>query len=79
MGLGIHDNWSDAPEFLAPGITWQRNDDDTGNMYVAHIGDDVWYVRLNDFPSEPMFTLIVRGIEIIHFNDWPLVWGPRPN
>lgn len=34
-------------------------------------------IRLNDFPDEHLYTLIVEGREIASFDDWPANWS-RP-
>lgn len=33
-----------------------------------------WTVRINDFPDEPLFTLLIAGVEVMHFDDWPEFW-----
>jgi hypothetical protein len=34
---------------------------------------DECYLRMNDFPDEPLWTLFYKG-ESIDFNDTPFVW-----
>ena len=34
-------------------------------------------VRINDFPDEPMFTLVSANGQI-DFDDWPPQWGAKP-
>ena len=31
-------------------------------------------VRINDFPQEPLYTLLVDGKEVGDFDDWPACW-----
>ena len=31
-------------------------------------------VRVNDFPAEPLYTLLVDGVEIEDLEDWPSRW-----
>ncbi len=37
--------------------------------YRANCGSDQWEIRLNDFPSEPMFTLFIDGSKVGDFDD----------
>lgn len=34
-----------------------------------------WQVRLNDFPDETMYSLLIQGAEIGDFQEWPAAWG----
>lgn len=54
-------------------IAWSR----TGQFefpFAAEIDGARWRVRVNDFPAEPMYTLIVGESEIGHFDEWPKAW-----
>jgi hypothetical protein len=31
-------------------------------------------IRINDFPDEHLYTLMVNDQEVVHFDDWPLCW-----
>ena len=31
-------------------------------------------IRINDFPDDHLYTLIVNDREVAHFDDWPLCW-----
>ena len=42
--------------------------------YQARVGGEVWSVRLNDFPDEHLYTLLVDGHESESFDDWPSCW-----
>jgi hypothetical protein len=67
------------PLFLVP-INWEaapRNDRHI--VYVARHGGKACELRLNDFPTEAMFTLLKNGVEVLDFNDWPSDWGDRPS
>ena len=79
MNFDVQDNWSDVPDFLVPGISWKISGNNPyGYVYTYYNGQDIWNIRLNDFPDEPMFSLIVNSIDVIHFNEWPSEWGVRP-
>ncbi|MSV34225.1 MAG: hypothetical protein EXQ47_01320 [Bryobacterales bacterium] len=52
--------------------------------FRAEVGADTWQLRLNDFPAEHLYTLLVNGSEIDGFDDWPKSWkrplpGTRPS
>ena len=79
MSFDLQDNWGDAPEFLRSDIVWRRAEGrDEGYVYSALVDGGRWFIRLNDFPDEPMFSLVVQNREVIHFNNWPSEWGERP-
>jgi len=46
--------------------------------YQSKVGAAVWSVRVNDFPAEPLYTLLVNGASIGDVEDWPAPWT-RPN
>ena len=52
----------------------------TNNVFVpyqARSGDEIWALRMNDFPDEPMYTLFVDGQTIANFTEWPPKWTKR--
>jgi hypothetical protein len=46
--------------------------------YAASADGRDWLIRVNDFPAEAFYTLIVDGREIGDLDDWPPVWR-RPD
>lgn len=63
--------------YLARAVAWSR----TGLAefpYAAVVGGDQWRVRINDFPVQALYTLMVNGAEIVDFDDWPPAWR-RPD
>jgi hypothetical protein len=54
-------------------VTWSA----TGNGECpceAHIQAERWTIRVNDFPAEPLYTLLVDGRDQIDLEDWPAPW-----
>jgi hypothetical protein len=79
MSFELEDNWADVPRVLGVNPLWRAEDkNNEGVIYHSDVDGHRWRIRLNDFPDEPMFSLIIDGAEVIHFNDWPSEWGRRP-
>jgi hypothetical protein len=55
-------------------IRWNTTEDALF-PYQATINDQIWLIRINDFPDEPLYTLIIEKREIIDFDDWPKTWS----
>jgi hypothetical protein len=54
-------------------LVWEHTGD--GEVpYRTTIGERVLTVRVNDFPAEPLYTLLVDGDEVEHLEDWPEAW-----
>ena len=34
-----------------------------------------WVVRLNNYPDEPLYTLLIDGTPVGDFDDWPQGWS----
>ena len=42
--------------------------------YQVEIQGKTWQIRINDFPAEPMYTLLVEGKVIGSFDEWSSQW-----
>jgi hypothetical protein len=62
--------------YLAKNIAWKRTADPR-HPFAAEFEDEQCVIRLNDFPDEHLYTLIVNGKEVISFDDWSSKWS-RP-
>jgi hypothetical protein len=54
-------------------LTWKH----TGDAQVPYTADARsrrFTIRINDFPAEPMYTLIAEGRELQDLDDWPSAW-----
>ena len=59
-------------------IQWQTGRD-AEFPYHTMIDGRQWEIRVNDFPAEPLYTLIIDGQEALDLEDWPAVWRrPQP-
>lgn len=54
-------------------IAWEATDD-AETPYRAAWDDRTFTVRINDFPAEPLYTLIAEGDELADLEDWPAAW-----
>lgn len=54
-------------------IEW-RETDDVDFPYRTELEGVALQIRLNDFPDEPLFSLILDGQHVDDFDDWPTLW-----
>src|SRR5260221_13048099 len=57
-------------------IEWKRTADPR-HPFAAKFDGEKCVIRLNDFPDEHLYALIVDGEEVIAFDDWSATWN-RP-
>ena len=62
-----------ATGFQETEITWHATGDGEFPYRVRHEGRELT-IRVNDFPAEPHYTLIVDGSEATDLDDWPPAW-----
>lgn len=59
-------------------LTWKHTGD-AEFPYTTDVNGKRYTLRLNDFPAEPMYTLISDGTELQDLEDWPGNWAmPAP-
>ncbi len=58
-------------------IAWERTGDGE-YPYRFVLEGRVLTIRVNDFPAEPLYTLIVDGVDAEHLDDWPAAWVRPP-
>ncbi len=54
-------------------VAWRRGGD-AEHPYVAEVDGRRWQVRVNDFPAEALYTLLVDGREAGNLEEWPEAW-----
>lgn len=59
-----------AQHYLGDNVVWRKGKDPE-YPYVADFEGKECRIRLNNFPKEKLYTLIVDGEEIANFDDWP--------
>lgn len=57
-------------------IQWHATGD-AAYPYQAFIDGQVYRIRINDFPAEPLYTLLHGEQEVCSFDDWSPHWS-RP-
>jgi hypothetical protein len=73
----VVNNWSDHPE-IQKAIPWEtapKPEIQSGYVvFQATVDGAKWAIRMNDFPEEPLYTLVIEARVTIHFNNWPKFW-----
>jgi hypothetical protein len=65
-----------APELgdkLARELSW-RSTGDPIYPWAAEVDGNSWRVRVNDFPDELMYSLMIGSENAGDFHDWPETW-----
>src|SRR5262249_35846064 len=60
-------------EHLARAVTWSAADDPE-HPWTAEVDGQRWRVRVNDFPDEIMYSLVIGDAVVGDFHDWPETW-----
>jgi hypothetical protein len=54
-------------------IVWEQTGD--GEFpYRGEVDGRTFTIRVNDFPAEPLYTLLIEGQEVEDLDDWPSAW-----
>jgi hypothetical protein len=78
--FNVEDNWPDVPEYRGKQLLWKELQGVPGGyIFQTNVESMLWKVRLNNFPDEPLYTLVVNGEDVIHFNEWPKEWEKEEN
>jgi hypothetical protein len=43
-------------------------------FWCAEVGFHTWHVRVNNFPDDALYTLLIDGREVGDFDEWPPLW-----
>jgi hypothetical protein len=55
-------------------VRWQQAAD-VDRPWIASIGPTIWKLQLNDFPAQPLYTLLIGDQSIGPVEDWPSCWA----
>ena len=61
-------------ESLAKKVSWTQTHDPI-TPWLATVERDTWTLKVNDFPNEPMYTLLINDQEVGSFDDWQPHWS----
>lgn len=59
--------------YLEERLVWRRSSD-PHYPYDAEFDGERCVLRLNDFPEDHLYTLLVDQAEVASFDDWPEQW-----
>jgi hypothetical protein len=60
-------------ECLARHVRWVQTGD-PDHPWTAEVDGVRWRLRINDFPEQSLYTLIVGDTAIGDIDDWPAAW-----
>lgn len=66
-----------AERRLAQSIVWHRTDNGE-HPYSAQLDGRTHTIRVNDFPAEPLYSLLVEHEWMADLEDWPENWIKPP-
>ena len=61
-------------EHVTRKLAWQRTDDLDYPWATNEVAGQEWRIRLNDFPDEVMYRLVIDGEIVCDYHDWPEAW-----
>lgn len=70
---GLAHATAELGEKLACQVTWKATGDAV-QPWAADVDGAAWRIRINDFPDELMYSLIIGGESAGDFHDWPESW-----
>lgn len=65
--------WLVIAHCLITPIQWERGCN-AEFPYAATIDGQRWQIRVNDFPAEPLYTLMIDDAPVLDLEDWPSLW-----
>lgn len=69
---------TEAHHYAKAAIVWESTSD-AEFPYRAQYNGTQLVLRVNDFPAEPLFTLLVDGKEAADYEDWSPMWSEAKN
>ena len=60
-------------DYLAEELVWRKTADPE-HPYETELDGEKCVIRVNDFPDDHLYTLMVNGVEVVDFDDWSAQW-----
>jgi uncharacterized protein YjaG (DUF416 family) len=70
---GLAHTTPDLGALSARELTWSPTGDPE-HPWATEVEGERWQVRLNDFPDDFMYSLLIGGVNVGDFHDWPETW-----
>ena len=67
------DERKELGKLLTRNLSWHTTSD-VDHPWATEVSGETWRIRLNDFPDDLMYTLIINDAVIGKFHDWPKSW-----
>ncbi|MDP9606440.1 UNVERIFIED_ORG: hypothetical protein J2W38_006260 [Variovorax paradoxus] len=61
-------------DYLQVQISWVKTADAEFPFSATGPDGKKLIIRLNDFPEEPMYTLLCESEPLTSFDEWPQIW-----
>ncbi|MCP4460812.1 MAG: hypothetical protein GY816_22735 [Cytophagales bacterium] len=68
---------ANGAKYFVKEILWRKTDD-CEFPYVADGQHEQMKIRVNDFPEEPLYSLVINDVVLCDFDQWPLHWHKTP-
>jgi len=70
---GLAHSTPELGDKLARELSW-KSTSDPAYPWQTEVDGNSWRIRVNDFPDEPMYSLIIGSENAGDFHDWPETW-----
>ena len=58
---------------MAREVVWSASGDPQ-HPWSAQVDGEAWQIRIGDFPDDYLYSLVVNGVVVGPFHDWPDRW-----
>lgn len=65
---------AESKKLFSKNVQWQQTRD-AEKPFESKVDGKSWKLRINDFPEEELFTLLINGKAIMSFSETPENWS----